>query len=395
MNISEELDRILTEGDPLTAGQRERNGARRSVIWEEIVERSNDRTSSQKRSRRIVAIGALTAAGAAIAISASLLAGTTTPSAAAGLLLSAAHLDASSAGLPSLGAGDYYYQKTAVTQECAFSGPSSSSETVPQMIKYITTGTRETWVDADGQGKVVMIPNPTGVGGSRFATPQDKATWVAEGKPFNACDTVNSGPPTAPGSVSGYSGFGYFFNTSSSQVISAGANVVNLPSNVSTLSQMLSSGEINSDGSISPVPQTCPISITTPFSNPNTPPVTLPSSGSAGCSPSQEVTLVVELLQLPDASAKFGSVAYQVLAAIPGATLGGTVETQDGQSGSLVSVPEPGYVVDVVLNPVTGSLLQSSIVSSPASFTALSVPVDDVASYGPIAVVNGLGSVPS
>lgn len=394
MNISEDLKRIVDEGDPLTTKIAGQNESQKSAIWEEILRLSHDRSGSRRTARHLVAIGSIAAAAIAAAITASLLTESATPSAAANLLSSAIHLDAAAADLPSLSAGDYYYQSTSVTQECAFSGPSSSSGALPSMIKYITTGTRQIWVNAEGQGRVVMAPNPTGVGGSRFATTKDEETWVAEGRPFNACDTTDSSAPTQPGSVSGYSGFGYFFNTPSSQVITAGTNVSNLPSDVSTLSDMLASGEINPDGSTSATPQQCPIEFSTPFSNPNSPPLTLPQDGQLGCSLSQEVTLIVELLQIPDASAKFGSVAYQVLAQIPGAMLGGNVVTQDGQEGSLVSVPEQGYVVSVVLNPKNGTLLQCAIESSPGSLTSLSVPVNDSASYGPISVVQGLGTIP-
>jgi hypothetical protein len=395
MSLNQDLDRVLSKGDPLTQDQRLRNDLRKNAIWQTVLAKRYHGSPRRAYRWRTLAFSGLTVAAAAVAISASLLTSTATPSAAVELLNKAAHLDAASASLPNLFSNEYYYQSTAVTQECVFSGPSTSTEPDPKMIRYITTGTRQTWVNANGQGKVVMSPNPTGIGGSNFASPEDEARWVAEGKPFNACDTANAGAPTQPGSISGYSGFGYIFNTSSSQVTSDGANVANLPSSPSTLRQMLTSGEISSDGSTSAFPQECPIELTVPFSNPNSPPVTLPPTGLAGCSPSQEVTLLLQLLQLPEASAKFGSVAYQVLASIPGAELDGTVETQTGEQGSQVSIPEQGYIVDVVLNPTTGALLQSSITSSPASLGPLNVPVDDSASYGSISVVNGLGVTPS
>jgi hypothetical protein len=321
-----------------------------------------------------------------VALVIGLLPGATSISAAATTLSRAAQHDAANANLPPLATGQYYYQSSFVSQTCGFAPLATPSDPSPQWIDFVTTGTRETWTASDGTGNVQLSPNPTGVDGSGFATPQDQATWNAEGQPNNLCDQANpvTSPASSGGSLTGYGGFGYVFAVAANTQLTAGTSVNNLPTDESTLAQMLADGEINLDGSVALSPQACPVG----------------SSGSlspTGCSVEEQAELITQLLQLPDASAKLGSALYEVLSQLPGSELVGPSTNAYGQVGTEITEPLGDYeLLKVVVNTTSGALLETEVTSTPA-FSTLpdTVPLDVKASYGTIDVVNGSGVRPS
>lgn len=395
MNTNGNLEQLLNELDPLLAkGEQTSDATREDAIWGSVVERANATRPALCWRRPWITFGSLGAAASAAALIVGLWPATAPLSAAAAALTRAAQADAAAVALPSLSSGEYYYQSSSVKQECGFAGPTTPADPSPQFINYITTGTRQTWTNAAGQGEVILTPNPTGVGGSGFASPADQARWIAEGSPFNPCDTASSvGTTPQAGSMTVYGGFGYIFNTPVTQQVAAGMSVINLPSNVETIGQMLAAGEINPDGSTSSTPRVCPQELATPFST--SVPRTSGPVGPTGCSVMQQTELVVQLLQLPDASAKFGSAMYQLLAQMPDASQDGTA-TVDGKTGNVVNVPFAGLaILSVIIDPTSGALLQTSVNSSEAAQGILTTPVNDAASYGTISVVNGIGTIPT
>jgi hypothetical protein len=232
---------------------------------------------------------------------------------------------------------------------------------------------------------VRLSPNPAGVDGSGFATPQDQATWIAEGRPFNVCDQANPVSSTVPlgGSLTGYEGFGYVLTIAANTQLTAGTSVNNLPTNPSTLSRMLTDGEINVDGSVANSPQPCPVDVTT-------------STSPTGCGVDEQAQLIMQLLQLPDASAKLGSALYEILSQLPGSEIVGPATNAYGQMGTEISEPLGQYeLLKVVVNTTSGALLETEVTSTPA-FAAppYTVPLDVKASYGTIEVVNGSGVRP-
>ena len=368
------------------------------------------------RRRTLVAAGSLASLGAVAALITGLLASAPTPSAAAATLRSAALADASSAALPSLAPGQYYYQEAQVAMDCTF-----ASGTSP-LIRYVSTGTIQSWTSPNSFGQMVITPTPVSQDGSHFATPGDEATWVAAGKPFVPCalsspsNALDGNPANAntqgsqggySATVSGYAGLGVILgdaqvaspideNGARALILSGNANaglspdtnVANLPSDVSALMTMLASGEINVDGSVSSTPQLCPVNA-------------MPGAGT-GCDTNQQLALIKELLQVPDASAKFGSALYQVLAQMPGASVATNAVDSFGNEGTSVTVPvlvgtTTTGAFQVLINPTSGALLSSTdllragfgIGNGEAPF-----PPDASISYGPISVVASLGTVP-
>jgi hypothetical protein len=343
--------------------------------------------------------------------------GTSPLSAAAATLQRAALADASSAALPGLGAGQYYYQEAEVAMDCIFASPTSP------LIRYVSTGTVQSWTSPNAAGQIVITPSAMGQNGSHFATPADEAAWVAAGKPFVPCalaspsNTLMGNPANTEtqgslggysATVSGYSAFGVILGDAkvatpvdvngvpslllsgaSNTALSAGVNVANLPSDVSQLATMIANGEINADGSVSTTPQVCPVNA-------------MPGAGT-GCDTNQQLALIKGLLQLPNASAKFGSVLYQVLAEMPGATVTTNATDAFGNNGTSVTVPvNVGTTttggLQVLIDPTTGTLLSSTELLRAGFGIGSNVtlfPPDASMSYGPISVVPGSGALPS
>jgi hypothetical protein len=391
--MTTDVEDLFRSLDPLTAELDQKNEQRRDAVWDAIVaQQTPSPVRTRVHRRRLIGVGSIVTIGAAAALVVGLLPGTAPLSAAAATLQHAALADASSVTLPPLAAGQNYYQESRVSMVCQFSSPSMGDATP---LTYVSDGTMESWTSGDGSGQVTVTPSDVGADGSHFATTQDEARWVAFGKPFNPCavanttngldnNPANANPQNAAGtagqyatSIVGYSGFGFQlgWGTQTTQ-LADGTSVNNLPDSVSQIASMLANGEINHDGSVSQSPQVCPSGSGT---------------GGLGCSTSEQLQIIERLLQLPDASAKFGSVLYQVMAQMPDATLVGSVTDPSGRVGEGVIVPiDENEELEVILDPATGSLLSCAALVEDSASAALATP--STSGYSPIAQVT-FGSI--
>ncbi len=423
MTINSNLEDLLRSLDPLTEELDQKNDLRREAVWA-TVQAKQVPTPARPRVRRwrLIGVSSLATVGAAVALVVDLLPGTAPLSAAAAILRQAAFADESAATLPSLAAGQYYYQQTQVSMICQFAKAGGTGEN--PWISYVSKGAMQSWTSPNSVGQIVITPTPVNEGGSHFATPADEARWVGEGKPFVPCALLSSSnalvgnPANAntwnsrggyAASVSGYSGLGFVLGVArqatpvnvngvpvssilggtQSPALRAGTNVTILPSNVASIESMLANGEINPDGSVASSPQVCPLDAA-----PNAAP---------GCNPDQQLALIEQLLQLPTASAKFGSVLYDVLAQMPGATVAKNTTDSFGNVGSTVTVPVGGSGAtaveefQVVLDPTTGALLSSTALDrvAPDGTTSTTYTPMAAVSYGTISVVNSIGAQPA
>lgn len=368
-----DLDNMIRELDP--AKSLDRGDV--DVAWSDLVRRVSAETPARRRrARPLIAAGSIGTIAAAGVLVVSAL--TTSPlSAAAATLSRAAHLDAPAATLPVLAPGQSYHQLEQVSATCQFGTPSMGLNS--PLLTYHSSGTVESWTSASGATRTTITPDPVAVNGG-FASTADLARWEALGRPFIPCalsgveNSLGGNPANVnPGSYGGYSstvvgwsGFGFSLGSSASTVSTAVARVNELPSDPSTLGAMLSAGEIAPDGTVVSTPQTCPIGS---------------SSSSTGCDAAQQVQIIAQLLQLPDASAKLGATLYQVAAGMPGTRLLGTVTTPLGVAGSAVSVPlSSSESLELVIDPTTGALLQASAFDGSSPLVSIS--------YGPITVTN-------
>jgi hypothetical protein len=420
MTIDNNLEGLFKAIDPLNTELENRNATHADAIWSNVLA-STQPTRHKRRRLSYIGAGSLATLATAAAVLVGTLPGTAPLSAAAAILHQAALADASSATLPTLAAGQYYYQEAQVSMVCQFAKAGGSSDN--NWIAYVSKGTMQSWTSPNNAGQIVITPTPVNEGGSHFATPADEARWVSEGKPFvpcalaNASNTMVGNPANAnsqssyggfAASVSGYSGFGFILGIarqatpvyvngipislilggSQSAALNAGTNVTNLPSDVAQITAMLANGEINTDGSTSSTPQVCPVDAGT--------------NAAPGCNTDQQLSLIEQLLQLPEASAKFGSVLYDILAQMPGATVAANTTDSFGNTGSTVTVPVGGSAaaiseLQVVLDPNSGALLSSTALDrvAPDGTVSATYSPEAAISYGPISIVQSTGALPN
>jgi hypothetical protein len=404
------LEELLRSIDPLSEDIHRQHSQHRNDVWALVVDQVSP---SRRRARhRLIVLGSLASAGAATALVVGLMPVGSPLSATAATLHRAALDDSSAATLPALGAGQYYYQATEITLTCSFAGMTSTGW--GPWVTYVADATMQSWTSPNATGKIVITPTAIDEGGSHFATPSDETNWVAEGKPFIPCafqgppDLPNStitgaspslsAVPAEPESIESFNGFGFMLpaqNTTppSPDSLGAGAPVaanslLALPDDVSQIQAMLANGEINPDGSVSTTPQVCPMDA---------------AAGAApGCNTDQELTLIEQLLRWPEASAKLGAVLYQVLEQMPGATVATNTTDTFGNTGSTLTVPEGGSAnrseeFQVLINPSSGALLSSTLLgnTNPDGTTNATYTPGAALSYGPVDVVNGVGTIPS
>ena len=203
------LDDLLRALDPLSEELDRENAGHRDVVWTRVVANEAPKFSHRRR-RRLIGVGSLAAVGAVTALVISLVSTTTPLSAAAATLQRAALADASSAALPTLEDGQYFYQESQVTMTCEFTGTKTSGAN--PWIAYVSKGTLQSWTSSDGSGQIVITPAPVNESGSHFATPADESKWVAQGRPFVPCALANAdnqlgGNPADANRQSTYGGF--------------------------------------------------------------------------------------------------------------------------------------------------------------------------------------------
>ncbi len=336
---------------------------------------------SRRRVRSLVAASTLGLVGGAVALVAGTL--TVAPlSAAAATLQHAAQLDARAAVLPALQPGQTLNQVENVSMTCEFSSPSMGSAPA---LTYVSAGSVASSTDAAGVSTVTISPSAIGTDGGHFATPGDETRWVAAGRPFIPCalgdganqligNPANANQGSSYGgfaaTVSGYGGLGFTLSASTTTIGNSVSRVNELPSDSAQLSSMLAAGEIAPDGTTASTPQACPLT---------------PNAATTGCDATQQVQIVAQLLQLPDASAKLGAALYQVAATLPGSQLLGSVTTPLGVSGTAVVVPlGANETLELVIDPSSGALLEcmASVGGTPMA----------TVSYGPLTVSGPTGS---
>ena len=394
MEIRNDLGVLLERIDPIASGHYGDDPGRREMIWAEVMmRRETIPVVARHRPRQLVSAGAMAAAVAALAlIFTGVLTGVSTHNATAAQLRSAARADAAAATLPTLTAGQYLFQRSAVTMTCQVGSPTLAA--MGATVTYISKGIEESWINSRGSGRVVVRSTPVAQGGSHFATPLERQQWVSAGKPFIPCalggdaNAIIGNPSNTESSggfqttVSGYSDFGIVLaSTNMHTQMEWGTRITSLPSNVGRLTSMLANGQISPQGLISPTANVCPVGVSA-------------AQTSTGCNTVQQLRLVERLLQLPDSSAKLGSVLYQVIANMPGASVVGSATNAFGVTGVAVQVRTgPGTTFQVVLNQTTGALLQCSGLVANAAPSTSSHPIGEI-SYGPVLVVNGYSTTP-
>ncbi|MGA2036203.1 MAG: CU044_5270 family protein [Acidimicrobiales bacterium] len=305
----------------------------------------------EARRRRRTILGGMAAAGVLLAAAAlpDTLIGRS-PSAAALVLDEAATAATSQAPLPPLGAGQYYYQANIELQGCAMQLPDGT------FVRYSEPDTHKNWVASDGTGSVQLVADP----GGRWVTPQDQARWQAAGSPRNDCVQTTGMLPS-----------------------SSDAAILALPTDPKVLGSLIAQGRVDDIGQIVPSPGHCTPSQTTPGA----------ATRADYCTTERQFDLVNNLLGSPVAVKKLGAVLYQILSQLPGVEVVGTRTDALGRAGTAVEDPSSGDVI--VLDPSTGTLLETQSLAQAGSPDGItSGTVVGSTTFGPVSVVNGLGTLP-
>jgi hypothetical protein len=252
-------------------------------------------------SRRRFALGTVGVAAVASIATAVILfgAGTAGPSpAAAAILRHAAQSAARGPATAPPAAGQFVYTK---------SEGSGENTTVPAngiAINVVQDWTREAWIGPDGSGRLHEVESP-----GHFATPADRAAWIAAGKP-----SVLGG------------------NTSDDNFPAGGLSYLDLsalPTDPTQLRQQIDSRTIEGG-----------------------PP------GNA-----ETFTIIGDLLRETYASPQLRSALFTVASELPGVRLVGPTHDELGRSGTAVAYDSGGYSHELIFDPETSAILAERSVS--------------------------------
>jgi hypothetical protein len=306
---------------------------------------------------------------AAVMVTSVLVSGVFTPSvSSAAVFLGKVTLIADQQPLiPSLSAGQYYYERNVITynQMCQLQKRSYSSSILQSgeyfpnepVVTYVSTQTRQSWAQNDNAGAVVATPT-----GGNWPSAAAKAQWVSLGSPdLSACGAPSIPFQTIPAASAAYptlpnSGVGY------------------LPKDPSTLATLLSEGRVDDVGNL----------LVNGFCSTQSP-----------CSTATQFDVAVNLLSQPEGPSLLGPVLYQILAKLPGVEKIGSMTDALGRTGTAIEDPMTGVVF--VIDPSNGTLLQQETLTTPANSGGPRTTGSWLYSvtYGPLQITNGLGSQPS
>jgi hypothetical protein len=317
--------------------------------------RGFSRRSAHRRRSIVAALAVVVAAVTVVSVAVG-IGGSPSNAAAAMVLKKAARELILGPRLPSLAAGQAYYELDTNFGACNWIVDAPGTHNGIELL-YQGTYTTETWVAVDGSAEMRTTPLP----GGHWATRYDETTWRSAGSPTPV------GPCFAP-AVSRYRAF----TPTSSQ-----PGMSDLPPDPQVLGALIAAGRVSIAGAIAP--QGHPISVSAQFDVVNN------LMGTA--SPGQRQELV--------------AVLYDVMANLPGVQLLGHRVDDLGRQGIAIVTPAAGNVETLyVIDPQSGQLLDveyvlTSVSAALAAMSGLSVGdmSGDVA-YGSVQVVNGIGHLP-
>jgi hypothetical protein len=382
------LDTLIRDSDPTRHAPVARaDSIEAGLLFEKIVDiarRQGPATRSRRRRRRLVIVAPIVASVVAGVVAGTIVLtskgavlvppGKRPPARAAALLDSAAGEAAGQSALPTLGPGQYYYEKTVLFGRCLpydAGGRINQTTGAPldpalQNVVYLQSVTVETWTAADGSG----THHETYSG--HFQDPQDQALWQASGAP-NDCalpaQPVTTIPPRS----------------------AQDPGISMLPSDPTAIATLIAAGRVNDVGQVSPSTGLCPSQAG---------PSTQVFANGEVCNVAAQFDIVTNLLENPGAPIKLGPVLYQVLAKLPSVKAIGNQTDAIGRTGVAIEDPNSGDVF--VIDTSTGTLLESETIATTQSLASGETSsgiapgtVLDTTTYAVFGVTDSIGSVPS
>ncbi len=296
------------------------------------------------------------------------------PGQVAAILDSAANAAEGQSTLPTLGPGQYYYEKTVLFGRCLpYDAGGHINQTTGnpldpdlQSVVYLQSATVETWTAADGSG--THHENYAG----HFQTPGDQAQWEASGAP-NDCalpaQPVTTIPPTS----------------------AQDPGITMLPSDPAAIAALIAAGRVNDVGQVTAGTGRCPSQAG--------PSDQVYATGDV-CNVAAQFDIVNNLLENPGAPVKLGPVLYEVLAKLPSVTIIGDRTDGIGRTGTAIEDPSSGDVF--VIDTSTGTLLESETIATRQSLASGETEsgvapgtVLGTTTYATFGVSDAVGSVPA
>jgi hypothetical protein len=280
--------------------------------------------------------------------------------------------------IPTLGAGQYYYEAVhssgiaacrVVTLPDGSTNLEAGVTSGQPFLVYVESWDQESWTTVNGSGGVRDV-NGTG----HFINSAQQSQWVADGSPsLDNC----AGPLTT---------------STISPTMAApedGSGILALPTSPSALGSLIAQGRVNPYGVVSPTNVMCP---TTAGGGAPTP------DANGQCSTAAQFDIASALLQQTEGPQLVGPALFQILAKLPGVSDVGSVTDAEGRVGVGIEYTGAGHSTVFVIDPTSGQLLEEQSLASNSTLATGGISAGTVTStiiFGTLSVVNGLGDTPS
>jgi hypothetical protein len=284
-------------------------------------------------------------------------------------------------GAPAVGPGQFWYTRVSATGRTPLPIPappgSTSQPSTPAVVWLVQRSTIETWVGLDGTVRTRTIP----IGARRFATPGDRARYLASGFPLprfrNGDDsTVQGGDGFPPGLAL----FRY-------------RELVRLPSEPGALYERIHRALAVAQARVQRELQQAIADAKVAQPQVRRAIWTVSAKGGQGAA---ELDAIKGLLESP-VPAGVRAALYRAAALVPGVRYDGHVHDSLGRRGVGVSAGRPGSQFQLIFDPSTGALLgqHSPVVGDSATLAAGVVGSITAlpAGLAPIAAPRGLAPV--
>ena len=280
--------------------------------------------------------------------------------------------------IPSLGAGQYYYESVhqsgisacrVVTLPNGSSGLYAGTTIGQPFLVYVESWDQERWTAANGSGGARATD---GVG--HFINSAQQSQWVADGSPsLDNCAGPLTNSTLSPTTTTPKDGTG----------------LLALPTSPSALGSLIAQGRVNPYGEVSPNNVMCP---TTAGGGAPTP------DANGQCSTAEQFDIASNLLQQAEGPQLVGPALFQILAQLPGVSDIGSVTDAEGRVGVGIEYFGASYSTVFVINPTDGQLLEEQTLM-PSSMLATggnsAQTVTSTITFGILSVVNRLGDTSS
>jgi len=279
--------------------------------------------------------------------------------------------------IPSLGAGQYYYESVhetgiaacrVVTLPDGSTGLYAGTTIGQPFLVYVESWDQGRWTTTNGSGGVRDV-NGTG----RFINAAQQSQWVADGSP----SLDNCAGPLTSSTIS-----------PTTATPEDGSGLLALPTSPSALGSLIAQGRVNPYGVVSPTNVMCPATAGGGAPTPD---------ANGQCSTAEQFDIASALLQQTEGPQLVGPALFQILAALPGVSDVGSVTDAKGRVGVGIEYSGAGHSTVFVIDSTSGQLLEEQTLAPNSTLATGGIAAGTVTStitFGTLSVVDGLGGTP-